>query len=132
MADATEDQAPDRIDDLMLHLARGRVALGVAAFAVPGLTVKALGLGRGSDPGRDYVTRMFAAREIALGAGYLLSRGPNRRIWARLGLMVDGLDTVNGAKSRQGLPLWLAAGATGVAAACTALGAAKVGKDIMG
>ncbi|MQY04276.1 hypothetical protein ACRB68_23270 [Actinomadura sp. RB68] len=115
----------------MIGVARGRVAIGVAAFALPGLTVKLMGMGGGSDAGRDYVTRMFAAREIALGAGYLLSKGPNRRLWARLGLVVDSLDTVNGLKSRGRLPLWVTAGAVGVAGGTAAVGAAKVGRDLL-
>jgi hypothetical protein len=132
VADEKEDRKRDRVDDLMLGLARGRVALGVAAFALPGLTVRLMGMGKAADPGRDFVTRMFAAREIALGAGYLLSAEPNRRSWARLGLAVDGLDTLNALRSRRGLPLWVAAGATAVTGGCAALGAAKVGRDIIG
>ncbi|MWK34321.1 hypothetical protein GEV43_09890 [Actinomadura sp. J1-007] len=115
----------------MLSVARGRVALGAAAFAAPGLTVRLMGMGRHADPGRDYVTRMFAAREIALGAGYLLSRGSHRKLWARLGLVVDSLDTVNGVRTRPGLPLWVSAGAVAVAGGSAALGAAKVAKDIV-
>jgi hypothetical protein len=132
VADAKEDQKRDKVDDLMLQLARGRVALGVTAFALPALTVRLMGMGKGSDPGRDFVTRMFAAREIALGAGYLLSKEPNRKLWARLGLAVDGLDTLNAMRSRKGLPLWVSAGATVVTGGCTALGAAKVTRDIVG
>ncbi|RFU43125.1 hypothetical protein DZF91_02905 [Actinomadura logoneensis] len=115
----------------MLNVARGRVVLGLAAFAAPKLTVKAMGLGGQADPGRDYVTRMFAAREIALGAGYLLSRGPARRTWARFGLLVDGLDTLNGLRTRRGLPLWVSAGATAIAGGTAALGAAKVARDLV-
>jgi hypothetical protein len=131
VADAKEDQKRDKVDDLMLQLARGRVVLGVTAFALPGLTVRLMGMGKGGDPGRDYVTRMFAAREIALGAGYLLSKGPNRALWARLGLAVDGLDTLNGLRSRKGLPLWVSSGATVIAGGCTAIGAAKVTRDLI-
>lgn len=131
MADAKEDEKRDTVDDLMLQLARGRVVLGVAAFTLPGLTVRLVGMGKGRDPGRDFVTRMFAAREIALGAGYLLSKEPNRKLWARLGLAVDGLDTLNALRSRKGLPLWVTAGATAVAGGCTALGTAKVTRDLL-
>ncbi|WP_329519367.1 hypothetical protein [Spirillospora sp. NBC_01491] len=74
---------------------------------------------------------MFAAREIALGAGYLLSKGSGRKLWARLGLVVDSLDTVNGLRSRPGLPLWVAAGAVGVSGGTAAIGAAKVARDIV-
>ncbi|MEV5575639.1 hypothetical protein AB0L06_36850 [Spirillospora sp. NPDC052269] len=134
MADVTETKnkgVAERLDAVMLNVARGRVALGLTAFAAPKLTVKAMGLGKDTDAGRDYVTRMFAAREIALGAGYLLSRGHARKTWARLGLVVDGLDTVNGLRSRPGLPLWVSAGAIGIAGGTAALGAAKVTRDLV-
>ncbi|XVQ11863.1 hypothetical protein ACQP1W_04570 [Spirillospora sp. CA-255316] len=134
MADAKEDQDQkrDRVDDLMIALARGRVALGAVAFAAPGLTARLVGGGKGTDGSRDLVTRMFAAREIAVGAGYLLSRGSDRKQWARLGLVVDTLDTVGGLRSRKNLPLWVTAGVLAAAGGCTALGAAKVAKDIVG
>jgi hypothetical protein len=131
VADAKEDQKRDRVDDLMVQVARGRVALGVAALTVPGLTVRLMGLGRGTDHGRDVVTRMFAAREIALGAGYLLSGDPHRKLWARLGLVVDALDTATAVRSRKGLPLWASAGATAVAGTAAAVGAAKVARDLI-
>jgi hypothetical protein len=134
VADAKEDQEQprDRVDDLMIALARGRVALGAVAFAAPGLTARLMGGGGGADGGRDLVTRMFAAREIAVGAGYLLSKGSDRRRWARLGLVVDTLDTVAGLRSRKNTPLWATAGILAAAGGCTALGAAKVAKDIVG
>ncbi|MFG2085833.1 MULTISPECIES: hypothetical protein [unclassified Spirillospora] len=133
MADAKETDGRDRLDGMMTNLARGRIALGLAAFAAPKLTVKAMGMGGGADPGRDYMVRMFAAREIALGAGYLLSGDDSgRRLWARLGLAVDSLDLVSGVKTRPGLPLWATAGAVGVAGGAAALGAAKVARDITG
>jgi hypothetical protein len=133
VADEKEDQKPvgDRLDGVMLNVARARVALGAAAFAAPGLTVKLMGMSSGADAGRDYVTRMFAAREIALGAGYLLSKGSGRRIWARLGLVVDTLDTVNGLQSRGRLPLWITAGAVAIAGGTAAVGSAKVAKDVL-
>ncbi|TDC78903.1 hypothetical protein E1285_36825 [Actinomadura sp. 7K507] len=117
---------------MMTNMARGRVALGVAAIAAPGLTVKAMGMGGGTDTGRDYLVRAFGAREIALGAGYLLSRDDSgRRLFARLGLAVDTLDLVSGLKTRSGLPLWVTAGAVGIAGSAAGLGAAKVVRDIM-
>ncbi|QFG27021.1 hypothetical protein F7P10_12965 [Actinomadura sp. WMMB 499] len=115
----------------MVQMARSRVALGVTAFAAPALTVRLMGMGRGADAGRDYVTRMFAAREIALGAGYLLSGEDGRKLWARLGLGVDVLDTVTGLRARKGLPLWVAGGALAVSGSAVALGAAKVARDVL-
>jgi hypothetical protein len=131
VADAKEIDGPDKVDGMMTNLARGRVALGLAALAAPRLTVKLMGLGGAADPGRDYVARMFAAREIALGAGYLLSDGDARRLWARLGLAVDSLDVLNGLKTRGSLPLWVTAGAVGIAGGAAGIGAAKVASDIL-
>jgi hypothetical protein len=132
VADAKEDQKRDQVDDLMVQVARGRIALGAAAFAAPGLSARMMGSPKGVDGGRDILIRMFAAREIALGAGYLLSKDSDRKLWARLGLVVDSLDTVSGLRSRRSLPLWRAAGAAALAGGVAALGAAKVTKDIVG
>ncbi|SEG92302.1 hypothetical protein SAMN04489712_13310 [Thermomonospora echinospora] len=122
----------------MVQLARGRVALGVTAFLAPGAVARALGAGAGADPGRDLMTRIFAGREIALGAGYLLSKGQGRATWARLGLAVDVLDAVAAMKSRKprggakGVPLWAAGAFSAVAAGAAGLGAAKVARDLTG
>lgn len=133
VADAKETDGRDTLDGMMTNLARGRVALGLAALAAPRLTVKAMGMDRGADPGRDYLVRAFGAREIALGAGYLLSGDDSgRRTFARLGLAVDSLDLLSGLKTRRRLPLWVTAGAVGVAGSAAALGAAKVARDIVG
>src|SRR5690242_6507361 len=92
----------DRVDELMVRIAQGRVVIGAATLLAPGLVVKVMGMGNGRDPGRDVVARMLASREIALGAGYLLSKGPSRKLWARLGLVVDSVDALAGLKSRSG------------------------------
>ena len=115
----------------MIAVARGRVALGALAFAAPGLTARLAGGAKGADGTRDLLTRMFAAREIVVGTGYLLSKGSDRKLWARLGLVVDGLDTVGALRSRGKAPLWATAGILAAAAGCTALGAAKVAKDVV-
>jgi hypothetical protein len=115
-----------KVDGLLRQLAVARVALGTASLLVPGLAAKSMGLGGGHDGGRDYVTRMFAAREIALGAGYLLTRGATRSTLVRLGLAVDTLDTVSGMKSRGAVSLWVTAGGTAVSAGAAAIGAAGV------
>ena len=124
----------DRVDELMVRMAQGRLVIGTATMLVPGLVVKVMGFGNGTDPGRDVVARMLASREIALGAGYLLSKGPSRKLWARLGLVVDSFDAIAGLKSRSTkgakVPLWAAAGFTAIAAGASMVGAAKVAKDI--
>lgn len=128
VTDVKRDQKQAGIDQLMVHLARARVALGVAAFAAPTVTGRVMGFGGDADAGRTYMTRAFGAREIAFGAGYLLSKGTGRKAWARLGVLVDSLDTVAGLKSRRALPPLSAAGATAVAAGAAVLGAVAVSK----
>ncbi|MFI0373653.1 hypothetical protein ACH35V_37835 [Actinomadura sp. 1N219] len=139
MADAIEidgrgkSDDGDKLDGVMTNLARGRIALGLAALAAPKLTVRLMGMGSGADAGRDYLVRAFGAREVALGAGYLLSGDESgRRLWTRLGLAVDALDTLSAVKTRPGLPLWVTAGAVGVAGGAAGLGAAKVARDLLG
>lgn len=118
---------------MMTNMARGRVVFGLAALAAPRLTVRVMGMSRGADAGRDYMVRAFGAREIALGAGYLLSGDDSgRRLWARLGLAVDTLDLMSALRTRPGLPLWVTAGAAGVAGGAAGVGAAKVARDLMG
>ncbi|WP_018656042.1 hypothetical protein [Actinomadura flavalba] len=120
-----------RLDAAVASLARGRVVLGLAAFAAPDVTARVLGVRSGPDAGRDYVTRAFGAREIVLGAGYLLARGKNKRIWLRLGLAVDALDTAAGLKTRHHLPGWVTAAAVTVSGSAAAIGAAKVSRDLL-
>jgi hypothetical protein len=138
VAEVNQEQQQDRVDELMVQLARGRLALGVTAFLAPGPAARAMSGSTGADPGRDLMTRIFASREIALGAGYLLSKGPGRTVWARLGLAVDALDVLAGLKSRRprgeagGVPLWAAGAFSAIAAGAAGLGAAKVAKDLTG
>lgn len=115
-----------RVDGLLKQLAVARVTLGAASLLAPRLATKVLGFGGGFDGGRDYMTRLFAAREIALGAGYLLTRGQTRSTVVRFGLAVDSLDTFSGLKSRGAVPLWATAAATAVSTSAAAIGAAGV------
>ncbi|GAA4241561.1 hypothetical protein GCM10022254_70930 [Actinomadura meridiana] len=136
MADAKETDGRDggdTIDGMMTNLARARVAIGVAAFAAPRLAARVGGSARGADAGRDFMVRMFAAREIALGAGYLLSGDDSvRRQWARFGLAVDALDVFSALRTRSRAPLWVTAGGVGVAGTAAGIGAAKVVREILG
>lgn len=42
-----------------------------------------------------YLIRIFGARALGLGIGYLYSDEANRRRWQRIGLVVDTLDNLN-------------------------------------
>ncbi|WP_233526021.1 hypothetical protein [Actinomadura spongiicola] len=133
MADVKETDGRDGLDGMMTALARARIGLGLAAFAAPGLSMRVTGISRGTDTGRDLMVRLYAAREIALGAGYLLSgEEAARRQWARIGLAVDALDAFSALRTRSRLPLWVTAGVVGIAGTAAGLGAAKAAHDVLG
>ncbi|MEW1738768.1 hypothetical protein AB0346_22735 [Nocardia beijingensis] len=75
-------------------LALGRVALGSAALVAPRTLSRALGVR--PTPELDYMTRIFGARAIALGLGYLTAPAEELPRWQRLALLVDILDTTHG------------------------------------
>lgn len=75
-------------------LAWGRIGLGAASLAAPGATSRAFGIAPAPEVG--YLTRIYGARAIALGAAYLLGGTPERDRLHLLGLGVDLSDTVTG------------------------------------
>jgi hypothetical protein len=77
-------------------LSLGRIAIGATTLASPDLAGKLFRLDVGSNPQLPYMARMFASREIALGAITLVSRGKARRALVALGMAVDGSDAYAG------------------------------------
>lgn len=76
----------------------GRIALGAAAFAAPQSQTRMNAVPDSMMSSElRYLIRIFGARALALGIGYLTSDERNRRRWQRIGLMVDTLDNVNAA-----------------------------------
>lgn len=67
---------------------------GAGAFATPQLAARILSLERG--PHSAYLVRLFAARNVALTAGLLLSAPPARRLWWQTGVACDALDVAAG------------------------------------
>ena len=69
-----------------------RAFAGVGIWVAPGLTARLFGF----EPNRSriYVGRLAGSRQMALAAGAALSRGDARRLWLRLGLSCDVLDTL--------------------------------------
>jgi hypothetical protein len=63
---------------------------GGAAFLLPRLGVRKLGLH--DDAESAYLMRLFAARNLALTTGLVLSRGEARRLWWQAGIVCDLLD----------------------------------------
>lgn len=99
----------------------GRVMAGIATFARPETLPRALGVDHGTARRATFITRMFAAREAALGLGALhaLSRGKDVTPWVlaqAVGDAGDALALAEAARRSQIKPVrgaLLAAGAAG-------------------
>ena len=77
-------------------LALGRIAIGVGALVSPDLASKVFRLDGENNKQLPYMTRMFASREIALGAITMASESAARRKLVALGIAVDGADASAG------------------------------------
>lgn len=108
--------------DPVTGLSLGRIAIGAGALAAPSSTARVFGLDPAANPQLGYMGRMFGARELALGAVTLVSRGALRRNLTAVGIAVDGADLANGvielgqknvSKLASGLLIGAAAGAVG-------------------
>jgi hypothetical protein len=79
---------------LALFLARGRIAIGAVAIALPGLAVRAMGDRRSAAGLAPLFARMLGARDIALGLGTViaLDRGAPVRGWLEGSALSDTVD----------------------------------------
>jgi len=120
--------------DPVTGLSLGRIVIGVGALAAPTATARVFGLDPVANPQLDYMGRMFGAREIALGAVTLVSRGALRRNLTAVGVAVDGADLANGLielgrrkvpKLASGMLVGAAAGAVGSGVLALARGRAS-------
>lgn len=68
-----------------------RAAGGVGSWLLPKTTVRVFGFEH--DPANDFLNRLSGARELAFAAGPVLASGDARRLWLRLALACDVLDT---------------------------------------
>lgn len=106
-------------------VAVGRVLVGVGALARPRLMPGLLGVDSGTAERMSWLSRMFGAREIALGAGLLLSRSPEaEREWALGAALSDAVDAAAFAAAVRG---GVVRGALGTAFAAMAVGATGTG-----
>jgi hypothetical protein len=78
------------------------------------------------------MNRVFGARAIGLGSGYLLSSGDARRLWQRLAFVIDTSDTIAGiGHLRRGdIPLASALAATALTGGYMLVGAAAIAADL--
>ncbi|PXX71733.1 hypothetical protein DFR70_1011167 [Nocardia tenerifensis] len=111
-------------------LALGRIALGAASIAVPRALMSAFGIR--ATPELTYLTRIFGARAIALGLGYLTAPIHERPRWQRIALMVDIIDTTHGAAhvARGDVPRATAVALTAFTGGYMAVGAIRLARDL--
>jgi hypothetical protein len=104
----------------------GRVGVGMVALAQPVTALKLSGVDTGTASRVAWVTRLFGAREVGLGAGTLAAikageaSGPRgRRMWLTIGALVDVTDALAFATALRDKRLGVVHGAGGVAIAST-------------
>ncbi|MBF6328034.1 hypothetical protein [Nocardia transvalensis] len=120
----------DPLSTTLRGLALGRIVLGTAALAAPHRLGRAFGFRLA--PESVYLTRIFGARAIALGLGYLTAPIADRRRWQRVALLVDFIDTVHGTGhlARGDVPRSAAATMVAMTGTYMALGATRFALDI--
>lgn len=79
-----------------LGLAAARVVIGGVALAAPEQGARLFRLDPVTNPQLTYVTRLFGAREIVLGAAALVARGRARQALVMAGVAVDVADSAAG------------------------------------
>lgn len=73
-----------------------RIVLGAVALISPTFAAKLFGLDPVANPQLNYMSRMFGARELALGGLTLASSGQRQRDLVLVGIVVDATDTFSG------------------------------------
>jgi hypothetical protein len=90
--------------DTVKALALGRLAIGAVALLFPRLAARLFLLDIRRNPQLSYMTRLFAAREIAIGTVSLAAPEDARTPLLGLGIAVDGADAFAGvAAARSGV-----------------------------
>jgi hypothetical protein len=111
--------------DLLQVLALGRIGFGLALMAAPSAT--AIGyLGRESSrPSVRLLSRLFGARDVAVGTFLLLARDDKRALRQALaiGVACDAWDAVAVTSTPGGVPRWSKPLMLGVALSWATLGA---------
>ena len=114
--------------DTAKALAIGRLVIGAVALLFPALAARLFMLDVKSNPQLPYMTRLFAARELAVGGMSLAAPESARTAMAGLGMAVDGSDAVAGfAATRAGI----VSKSVGVILTVAALGAMAAGGSVL-
>jgi hypothetical protein len=109
---------------LAMSVARGRIALGVAAVVAPGLATRVMGGRRDLKGVAPLFARMLGARDVALGMGTViaLDRGKPVRGWLEGSALADTVDCVACIRARDDKAPAVLGGAAGLGAASAILG----------
>ena len=114
--------------DTAKALAVGRIVIGAVALLFPRLAARLFMLNVKSNPQLPYMIRLFAAREIAVGAMTLAAPESARTSMAGLGMAIDGSDAIAGfAAARSGV----VSKPVGVFLTVAALGAVAAGASML-
>jgi hypothetical protein len=115
---------PAAVRRLGLGIGAGRIGLGAAFMAMPVQSVRFLGVDTATATRLDWLARMTAGRDMAIGAGTVLSSltGRGTRTWLLAGAACDAVDAlaVGGALKQKRVSLLPAVGTVVVAGAATA------------
>ncbi len=114
--------------DPVTGLSLGRIGLGIASLVAPSASARLFGIDAVANPQLGAINRMFGAREIALGAVTLASRGTLRRNMVLVGMAVDAADAASAGVevAGGGLPKLQGSGLAAVAASAVATGVAAL------
>ena len=106
-----------------ISLARGRIAIGVAAVVAPRLATRVMGSGR-SEPIAPLFARMLGGRDVALGLGTIiaLDRGKPVRGWLEGAALADAVDCVSCVLAREDMKPRAFGAAAGLGAASALFG----------
>lgn len=114
LAHAIREPTPE---EARMLLAAGRLALGVGGWLTPNALARAYGVEGAQQPALVFTSRLFAVRDVAMGAGMLEADGADLDRWLRWGMLADAADGVAAllAGARRRLP-WRRALLTAAAA----------------
>jgi hypothetical protein len=109
---------------LALLLARGRMAIGVAAMAAPAFSARVMSGGSEAVGVEPLFARMLGARDLALGLGTViaLDRGAPVRGWLEGAALADATDFVATLLARKRISNRAYGGTLGLAGASAVLG----------
>lgn len=74
-------------------LAGLRIVIGLLSWFAPNLAGTLFGLNVKRNKQAPYLARLFGIRDLALGIGTLMAKGPARRTWLQMGMVCDTADT---------------------------------------